>query len=114
MNTIQDAQNALLPILNVMFAINDYLLLAIIIIMIFFKKESKWFHYAFHFSGISLVIFLSSFMVQDQYLMDVNNTPRFAMYMIIIGMLSVLFYLFYWISEIFSLSNTNNEKQKGD
>ncbi|WP_272664045.1 MULTISPECIES: hypothetical protein [unclassified Providencia] len=112
MNTIQDARNALEPIINVMFTVNDYLLFAIIIICICFKKESMWFQLAFRFSGISLVFFITSFMFQDQYLIDINNTPRFTMYMTMIGMLSVLLYLGYWMMEIFNLSMGDDKEVK--
>lgn len=108
MNTIQDARNALEPMINVMFTVNDYLLLAIIIVCIYFKKESVWFQFAFRFSGISLVFFITSFMFQDQYLIDINNTPRFTMYMTMIGMLSVIFYLFYWLMETLNLSRKDD------
>ncbi|MTC74174.1 hypothetical protein GKR75_07845 [Providencia sp. wls1919] len=110
MSTIQDARNALEPMINVMFTVNDYLLLAIIIVCIYFKKESVWFQFAFRFSGISLVFFITSFMFQDQYLIDINNTPRFTMYMTMIGMLSVIMYLGYWMMDIFKL-NTGNDKE---
>ncbi|HCT9735731.1 TPA: hypothetical protein OUD07_003709 [Morganella morganii] len=97
MNAVNDLQNTLKPIIEMILVINNYALIVAIIAIVYFDKKRLIYRIAFSYSGIGLVYyFFGHFFVYDEVLIDINNTPPFALTMMNIGMLAVLVYWLYW------------------
>lgn len=98
MNTVSDFKNTLKPIIEMILTVNNYALIVAIIAIVFFDKKNVTYRIAFAYSGIGLAFyFYGYYFVYDEVLIDINNTPPFALTMMNIGMLTVLAYWFYWI-----------------
>ncbi|BDR99755.1 MULTISPECIES: hypothetical protein [Enterobacterales] len=108
---LDNAVSSLNSILDVIFTVNDYVLFFIILIIIFAKSKSRLFKLAFGYSGISVVFLLSSYFLRDDLLFDINNTPRFGLLMINIGMITTALYLIYWLIYLFNESGMIDSKK---
>lgn len=98
MNTVSDFQNTLKPIIEMILTVNNYALIVAIIAIVYFDKTKLMYRIAFSYSGIGLAFyFYGHYFVYDEVLIDINNTPPFALTMMNIGMLAVLAYWLYWI-----------------
>ncbi|MEX9786812.1 MULTISPECIES: hypothetical protein [Providencia] len=104
---LDNAVSSLNSILDVIFTVNDYVLFFII----FAKSKSRLFKLAFGYSGISVVFLLSSYFLRDDLLFDINNTPRFGLLMINIGMITTALYLIYWLIYLFNESGMIDSKK---
>lgn len=109
---IDNAISSLSSILDVIFSVNDYILFLIILIMIFAKTKSRLFKLAFGYSGISVVFLLTSYFIRDDLLFDINNTPRFGLLMINIGMITTALYLIYWLINLINESGIVDSKKR--
>ncbi|NBL81482.1 hypothetical protein [Proteus sp. G2674] len=110
MNTVNDLQNTLKPIIEIILTLNNYSLIIAIITIVYFDKKKLIHRIAFSYSGFGLVFyFFSHFFVYDEILIDINNTPPFALTMMNIGMLTVLVYLIYWAGSLFGLIKDDKE-----
>ena len=85
---LDNAISSLSSILDVIFTVNDYVLFFIILIMIF-----------------------ASYFIRDDLLFDINNTPRFGLLMINIGMITTALYLIYWLIYLFNESGMIDSKK---
>ncbi|HHR6469863.1 TPA: hypothetical protein ACS8CE_003478 [Providencia alcalifaciens] len=110
MNTVNDLQNTLKPVIEIILTANNYALIIAIIAIVFFDKKNVTYRIAFAYSGMGLAFyFFGHFFVYDEVLIDINNTPPFALTMMNIGMLAVLVYWIYWAGSLFGLIKDDKE-----